>query len=206
MRAPTIHPALAVCLIALWLFVLAALRRAKLNAWHFLWGSAGVFILMMLIVQPVAAQPLARVVSALAGVVGGIGDTFTAYFKYGIIFINTATGSLTLTVDFECSGIIEIMAFLSLLLFFDVYTPLEKVIVAISGFAAILFFNAMRIVLICLSVHFFGMGAYHLMHAIVGRLFFYTFSVVLYFYVFTKPQIIKMKVGSFSYEHHHADL
>lgn len=193
---------LIACLAALWLFVLAALSRAELNAWRFLWGSAGVFVLLLLLVMPVATQPLARVVAGLAGVVGSIGDTFTTYFKYGILFINTPDGSLTLTVDFECSGIIEIMAFVSLLAFFDVYTLLEKVIVALSGVSAIIFFNAMRIAIICLSVHFFGVGAYYLMHAIVGRLFFYGFSIVLYFYVFTKPQIIKMKVGSFSYEHH----
>lgn len=190
----------------LWLLVLAILSRAKLPAWRFLWGSMGLFILLVVLVQPVATQPLARAVSAVAGVVGSIGDTFTAYFKYGIIFIKTATGSLTLTVDFECSGIIEIMAFLSLLTFFDVYSRLEKVIVGIAGSAAILLFNALRIVIICLSVHFFGVGAYHVAHTIVGRLFFYGFSVLLYFYVFTKPQVVKMKVGSFSYEHNKQDI
>ncbi len=190
---------------ALWLLVLAALRRARLNAWRFLWGSAGVFIGLLVFVMPAVSQPLARVVSALAGVPGTGFDAFTAYFKYGVLFIDAPDGSLTLSVDFECSGIIEIMAFVSLLIFFDVYTALEKVLVALSGVAAIIFFNAMRIALICLPVHFFGTGCYYLMHAIVGRLFFYAFSIVLYFYVFTKPQIIKMKVGSFSYEHHRAD-
>lgn len=198
--------ALAILFIALWIFVLRALKKAKLQWWYFLVGSMGLFILMMVFVRPIATQPLARVVSGMAGVVGSIGDTFTAYYKYGIIFIRTATGSLTLTVDFECSGIIEIMAYLSLLLFFDVYTPVEKAIVGISGFAAIMLFNAMRIVIICLSVHFFGIEAYHVTHTIIGRLFFYAFSVLLYFYVFTKPQIIKMKVGSFSYEHSKQDI
>lgn len=194
------NPILIVLLITLWLFVLRALRKAELHAWRFLWGSVGLFVILMLTVQPVLVQPLARCVSALAGVVGNIGNTFTAYFKYGIIFITTAAGSLTLTVDFACSGIIEITAFLSLLAFFEVYTPVEKLTVGIVGFCAILLFNAARIALICLAVHLFGVPVYYIFHTLVGRLFFYAFSVLLYFYVFTKPQVIKMKVGSFGYE------
>lgn len=193
------NPVLVVLIIAVWLFVLRALRKAELHAWRFLWGSMGLFVILMITVQPVLTQPLARSVSALAGIVGNIGNTFTAYFKYGIIFINTSTGSLTLTVDFECSGIIEIMAFECLLAFFDVYTTPEKIIVGIIGFCSIMLANALRIVIICLSVHFLGMGVYYIVHTFIGRLFFYGFSVLLYFYVFTKPHVIKMKVGSFAY-------
>ena len=122
-----------------------------------------------------------------------------AYFKYGIIFIHTGVSSITLLIDFECSGIIEIMAFLSLLAFFNVYNISEKIMVGIGGFCYIMVCNALRIVLICLSVHFFGMGAYYVVHTFIGRIFFYALSVWLYFYVFTKPQIIKMKVGNFAY-------
>lgn len=193
------NPFFVLLIVAVWLFVLRALTKAELHAWHFLWGSMGLFVILMITVQPVLTQPLARSVSALAGIVGNIGHTFTAYFKYGIIFITTNTGSLTLTVDFECSGIIEIMAFECLLAFFDVYTTPEKIIVGIIGFCAIMLANALRIVIICLSVHFFGMAVYYIVHTFVGRLFFYGFSVLLYFYVFTKPHVIKMKVGSFAY-------
>lgn len=64
---------------------------------------------------------------------------------------------------------------------------------------AIMLCNALRIVMICMSVYFWGMGAYYVVHTFIGRIFFYVLSVYLYFYVFTKPQVIKMKVGSFSY-------
>ena len=107
--------------------------------------------------------------------------------------------SITLQIDFECSGIIEIMAFISLLAFFNVYNFSEKVMVGIGGFCYIMLCNALRIVMICMSVYFWGMGAYYVVHTFIGRIFFYVLSVYLYFYVFTKPQVIKMKVGSFSY-------
>ena len=144
-------------------------------------------------------MPLAQCVAAMAGVIGNITDTFAAYLKYGIIFISTSTGSMTLQIDFECSGIIEIMAFLSLLLFFRVYTRYERIIVGILGTAYIMICNALRISLICEAVHFFGTDAYFVSHTFIGRIFFYVLTVILYFYVFTKPHIIHMKVGNFSY-------
>lgn len=188
-----------ICVVALWLYVLHVMTRAELHAWRFLWGSMGLFVILMIWVQPIFTQPLARSVAAMAGIVGNLTGTFTAYFKYGIIFVATGTGSVTMQIDFECSGIIEIMAFLCLLIFFKVYTNVEKVLIGMVGFAYIMFCNAFRIVLICLSVYWFGMPAYYISHTIIGRIVFYFLSVLLYFYVFTKPQIFQMKVGNFSY-------
>ena len=192
-------PVFIVVLAAVWLYLLRVLSRAKLPFWHFLLGSMGLFVILMIVLQPVLTMPLARAVSALAGVVGSLTGTFEAYFKYGIIFIQMPVGSLTLKVDFECSGIIEIMAFLCLLAFFPVYKTHEKLIVGLLGSAYIIVFNPQRIVLICLASHFYGIEVYFLMHTFVGRLFFYGLSILLYFYVFTKPQIVRMKVGNFSY-------
>lgn len=194
------NPILLLAIAALWLYVLGVFRRAELYAWRFLWGSMGLFILLMVGVRPWLTRPLARYVCAMAGVIGRLSGTFTAYFKYGILYIPVEESSITLQVDFECSGVIEIMAFLSLLAFFNVYRTSEKVLVGLMGFAYIMVCNALRIAIICLSVHLLGMDAYYVMHTFVGRIVFYLFSVWLYFYVFTKPQVVQMKVGRFSYE------
>ncbi len=194
------HYLIGVIGLIVWLYVLHVLTKGKILAWRFFWGSAGLFILMMVYLRPVLTQPLAQCVSALAGFIGKATGTFTPYFKYGTIFVDpTPTGPMTLQIDFECSGILEIMAFLALLMFFDVYTRQEKILVSILGVFFILMANALRIVLICEMVHFGGSDMYFLGHTYIGRLFFYVLSVLLYFYVFTKPQIVKMKVGTFKY-------
>ena len=191
--------ALFVISVAGWLFILAALKRAELRFWHFLWGALGLFVLGMVFVRPVATMPLAQSVAALSGIVGSLTNTFQAYFRYGILFVPSADSSITLQVDMECSGIIEIMAFISLLAFFDVYKRPEKIAVGIAGVAGIMLANALRIVLICEIVHFCGVDAYSVAHTFIGRLFFYALTVLLYFYVFTKPHIVSMKVGGFLY-------
>ena len=186
-------------LTIVWLYLLSVLKRGQLYFWRFIVGSMGAFLILMISLQDKLAEPLARGVAALAGVVGTITGGYSAYFTYGIIFITSHSESMTLMVDYECSGIVEIIAFLSLLLFFDVYSRYEKIMVALIGIVYLMLANALRITIICFSVHFFGISAYYVVHSFVGRIIFYVLSVLLYFYVFTKPQVIHMKVGNFSY-------
>lgn len=188
--------------VFVWLYLLHVTDRAKLPFWHYILGAMVLFLLMMFYVRPVLTEPLARAVAALAGLVGKITGTFSPFFKYGILFVQSDVGAITLQIDFECSGIIEIMAFLALLVFFRVYTVAERVIVSISGILYIMLANALRIILICEMIHFGGLDLYYMSHAVVGRLVFYVLSVLLYFYVFTKPQIVRMRLGKFSYGDH----
>ncbi len=194
------NPIFLILLVGVWLYGLRALSKAKLEFWRYFYGAMGLFILLLVGLQEVLTLPLARGVAALAGLVGDWTGTFTAYLKYGIIFIATEGGSMSLQIDMECSGIIEIMAFLSLLAFFRVYSVYERVVVGVLGTAFVMVCNALRIVLICEAVHFMGTDAYFVAHTFLGRIFFYGLTVLLYFYVFTKPHIVGMKVGKFSYD------
>lgn len=195
------NPILIVVLLIGWLYILRVFRRAELSFWHFIWGSFGLFIAMMVLMRPVLTQPLAQVVAAIAGIFGKLTGMFTAYFKYGVIFVNSSAGSISMVIDFECSGILEIMAYVSLLAFFDAYTRFEKIVVGIAGVFYIILANALRITVISVVIHFFGVSAYYVAHTFIGRFVFYTLSVILYFYVFTKTQIIRQKVGGFTYGH-----
>ena len=122
----SVNPIVAVAVIAVWLYILSVLTRAKLYAWKFMWGSFGLFLIMMITIRPVLTMPLARCVSALAGVVGSVTGAFTSYFKYGIIFIHTGVTQATLLYRFECSELLRLWHLLSLLAFFNVYNFSER--------------------------------------------------------------------------------
>ena len=188
-----------VILTVIWLYFLRVFRKSELPAWHFLWGSCGLFILLMIFVRPYFTQPLAQVVAVVAGAFGKVIGLFSAYFKYGVLFVDSKAGAISLLIDFECSGILEIMAFLSLLIFFRAYTRYERVVVSIIGIIYIILANALRIIVICSIIYVWGMQAYTVAHTYIGRLVFYGLSVLLYFYVFTKTQIVRQKVGGFTY-------
>lgn len=186
-------------LALVWWYLLRVMDRAQLGFWHFVLGSGGLFIFLIVLVQPVLTKPLGQLVAAIAGLFGSLTHTFAAYFRYGVLFIQAAGGAMTLQIDFECSGIIEILAFLSLLLFFRVYTRNERAVIGIVGTVGIILSNVLRIIVICEMIYFGGPKVYYVAHSLVGRFIFYGLSVLLYFYVFTKPQIVSMKVGSFKY-------
>lgn len=188
--------------LCLWLFLLRVLDKSKLNFWRYLIGSAGAFILMLVFLQLLVLEPLSRIVALLASLPGKLAGIYSSHYKYGVIFVDTAIGAVSLKIDFECSGIIEIMAYVSLLLFYRVYTVYERICVGVIGVVALVLANALRITVICLMIYFGGVDVYFIAHSIVGRIVFYALSILLYFYVFTKPQIIKQRVGSFRYDNH----
>jgi exosortase family protein XrtG len=170
--------------------------------WYFLFGSVGTFIFMLVWLEPVLTVPLTDGVAVIAGFLGDATKFYKSYFEYGVLFINSRNYNISLYIDYECSGIIEIMAFSSMLWFFSVYHVYEKVIVNILGFLWIFMANVLRIFVICTLIYFFGNDIFYFAHTIFGRIIFYGLSIALYFHVFTRPQIMRQKIGSFKYENH----
>jgi exosortase family protein XrtG len=191
-------PAIIVGLLA-WSYAIFVLWRAKLTFFKFLVGSVGMFILMMILFQPLLTVPLSKGVAAVTGLIGEWSGAFYSYYQYSLVFIRHGADSISLYVDYECSGIIEIFAFSSLLWFFPLYSTVEKLVVNIVGILWIFLSNIIRMTTICLLVYFFGNSIFFFAHAIFGRIIFYSLSIILFFYVFTRAQIMKQRVGKFRY-------
>ena len=185
--------------IALWIWLLEVLRKAGLRFWRYLLGSCGLFLLLMFFAKGWLVLPLARLVAALAGIFGKVSGFYQAYYRYGVIIIESAKGAITVNIDLECSGFIEISAFISLLAFYGIYNIPERIYVGVIGTLYTLLTNAFRIGIICSMIHFLGTDYYYVAHTIVGRIVFYVLQVILYFFVFTKPHVLKMRTGDFGY-------
>ena len=188
-----------ICFI-IWLYILWVYHRAGLKFHKFVIGSVGAFIFMLVWIQGYITAPLTRFVAYVAGVVGELTGLYDSYYEYSMLFIPKSTAAVSLVVDFECSGVIEMMAFLALLWFFDVYSKKEKLKYSLVGIIYIFGANVLRIFVICLIIYLGGNDWFYFAHSIFGRLVFYALTVVLYFDVFTKAQIKRQKIGSFSYE------
>ena len=53
--------------------------------------------------------------------------------------------------------------------------------------------GAIRITVIGVIIYYKGMSAYYMAHTFVGRIVFHGLSIMLYFIVFTKAQIVRQK-------------
>ena len=183
----------------IWAYSIWVLSRTELHFFKFCLGSVGLFFFLMIWVQPIVTEPLSMAVSAVAGVLGDLTSMYDSYYKYSILFIPKNTASVSLTIDYECSGVIEIMAYSCMLWFFPLYNTIEKLIVNCIGIVVIFGANILRIFVICTLIYFYGNDIFYFAHTIFGRIIFYAISIILYFYTFTRSQIIRQKVGNFTY-------
>ncbi len=189
----------AAAAIVLWVWLLRVLRKAGLKFWRYLLGSCGIFLILLILVRPWLVLPLARLIAAIAGIFGKVTGFYQAYYRYGVIFIESLNGAITVNIDLECSGFIEISAFISLLAFYGIYNIPERIYIGVVGTLYTMLTNALRIAVICTMIHFLGTDYYYVAHTIVGRIVFYVLQVILYFFIFTKPHVLKMKTGDFGY-------
>lgn len=187
-----------VCFLV-WIYLLSVFTRGKLYFYQFIWGSVGFFVFMMMWIQPVAIRPLTNLVCSAAGVAGRMTGFYESYSEYSMLFVQHGSEAISLCIDYECSGIIEMMAYVSMLAFFRVYDWMQRIILSVLGCMMIFFANIIRLFVIGTTIYYFGNDAYYIAHTIVGRIIFYALSVILYYYIFTKSQIVKQKIGGFHY-------
>lgn len=187
-----------VCFLV-WIYLLSVFTRGKLYFYQFIWGSVGLFVFMMMWIQPVAIRPLTNLVCSAAGVAGRMTGFYESYSEYSMLFVQHGSEAISLCIDYECSGIIEMMAYVSMLAFFRIYDWMQRIILSVLGCMMIFFANIIRLFVIGTTIYYFGNDAYYIAHTIVGRIIFYALSVILYYYIFTKSQIVKQKIGGFHY-------
>ena len=188
-----------IILILVWLYALSTCKRSSLAYHRFFIGSVGLFTLLLWFLKPRLTTYLAKFITLLSGIVGKLFSIYETYPKYGMIFVESKVGPISLYVDYECAGLVEIIVFISLVAFFPLFKKAEKWSIMTIGTLWIIVSNVVRIATICCVLHFFGANYYYLAHTIIGRLVFYFLMISLYFVVFTKKQILRQKVGNFDY-------
>lgn len=189
-----------IVLFVIWIYVLSIFKRKKLEFFYFMSGSIGMFLFSFVVFRNVMTEVLTTLTCYLTGLLGNLLGIFRAYTAHAILFVENADGPISLYVDFECGGVIEILVFISLIWFFSVYRVWEKIWISVVGIVWIIAANIIRLFSICLIINQFGNESYYMAHTIVGRLIFYALSIVLYFYVFTRAQIRRQRVGEFGYD------
>ena len=141
-----------VCFLV-WIYLLSVFTRGKLYFYQFIWGSVGLFVFMMMWIQPVAIQPLTSLVCSAAGVIGRMTGFYESYSEYSMLFVQHGREAISLCIDYECSGIIEMMAYVSMLAFFRVYDWLQRIVLSVLGCMMIFFANIIRLFVICTTIY-----------------------------------------------------
>ena len=176
--------------IVVWLYGLSVLKRGYLSGFYFWWGSVGLFIISAFIFLPYFIWLVSHILTNTLGAFAKITHWFVVYPISNFLQINVGHNSVQLFVDYECSGVIEFLAYASLVAFYPLYDRQEKIVAGVVGTLWIFVANVIRLLFIVMVVKHWGAPALFWAHSVLGRLLFYTLVIILYFNVFTRPQII----------------
>lgn len=173
----------------IWLYMLSVLKRARLTAYYFIVGSAGLFFVLMALAYPYWVWFFTHAVINGVHLFGELTGWATVLLKSGMVYVFNAGHPLGMTIDFECSGIIETCALVALIAFFPTYARREKVFYVVFGMVYIYLANVLRLIVIITILHFGGGAWFFMAHTVIGRLVFYVLVIALYYNIFTYSQL-----------------
>lgn len=189
--------------IIVWLYILSILKRAQLSAFHFIFGSGGLFFILIALSNPYWVWFFTHAVINGIKLIGTSTGLCTVMSHYGMVSIINPTSPVNMAIDYECSGIIETVAYISLVSFLPLFNRHERVFFSIFGTLWIYLANIIRLMTVIITVHFGGGDLYFLAHSIIGRFIFYVLVIVLYYEVFTYSQLSHNLYYSFKAKFRH---
>lgn len=182
-----------------WLFLLFIIKKSRVFFLYFIVGSVGLFIFSMYFGQAFGEYYLRLAVTYCSALLGDMTGFYEAFTKYSMLSVFHQGEVVSFYVDYECSGMIETLVYISLITFYPTYDTIRKIIYGAIGVAYIFLSNVFRIFLICSLIKIFGVELFFLSHTVVARIVFFILMLLLYYNVFTKAHILKQKVGNMSY-------
>jgi len=92
-------------------------------------------------------------------------------------------------IGVECSALLEIAAFVGLAAFYPAFRAPRRLSTIAIGAAATYAINIARILIIVGMISALGTSWVFIAHAVVGRVFFFTGIVVVFWYLMTRPTV-----------------
>jgi exosortase family protein XrtG len=175
---------------AIWLGLLAFLRSRRRWLSFYGLGVLGGVIVSLFVAQllgfdqrleAIEASTVAAVASALGlklEVLGGSGLAIKNHVGWGVF-----------DIGIECSALIEMAALAGLVGFYPAFSAKRKGTSVAVGVAATFAFNIVRILLIVGIIAWLGTAWVFPAHAVIGRIFFFTAIILLFWWLMTRPTI-----------------
>ncbi|WP_315072891.1 exosortase family protein XrtG [uncultured Clostridium sp.] len=186
--------------LLLWIIILILLKKLNMHFFKFIIGSVGLFCFLMFFFRAWSEVYLEYGLTYVVSLIGKLTGILVAFPENSMITIYYKVNAISFFIDYECSGFIESCVYVSVLIFYPIYKFTEKVKYFFGGVVFILICNIIRIIFICILSKILGGNLFFFIHTVFARILFFTLMVILYYYVFTMPHILRQKVGDFKYD------
>ncbi len=183
--------------IASWIAVLLAYAFGvfyfrRRHAWlgYYLFASLGlVLIIVFGAMSTGLADKIEYGITWLTASTGSLVGIHTRFIGQNELMVAGRNGWVKLQMTIECSALIESSVLFGLILFYPAFSAWMKASIIAIGLYVTGIANMSRLLIITGMTAIFGRQAVFFGHAIVGRLFFFTVMVVLYWYILTMPTV-----------------
>jgi exosortase family protein XrtG len=184
------NEAVFLSLIALYVFLVFIFWKRRIWLLYYLVGAFGFTLIVVGAALNLGVERhVERVVMVTLQLLLSPFDVRIRMFSDNALLVPDPTGWSILTVNIECSALIETSVVTGLIFFYPGFSRVRKISSAIVGGIATYLSNILRLVLIVFLVYIFGKSITFLAHAYIGRFFFFATVVVIYWYLFTRPTL-----------------
>lgn len=182
----------------IWLGITVFFLQNRLWVFYYIWASVGLCCLLVLLFHASLVEyRLENYTSLLLHELLSYGGIVTYIFDMApgtlLVLIKIDTSWTTISIDIENSGLVEMCIIFSLILFYPVYRPRKRTIMALAGVLAVYTVNLLRLALVIALIHTWGRDMGFIAHTLFGRLFFFLAVVAIYWQLITKPSLEKIR-------------
>lgn len=177
----------------LWALSVVALRRARRWLLFYLVGGLGFILVVLFWASAFGFDTALEALEArqAVAIANGTGIALSLLGKTGLAIPNH-TGWAVFDVGIECSALLEMSAIVGLIAFYPAFSAGRKVTTMAVGTAVTYGINMARIMLIVVLINAFGTSWVFAAHAVFGRILFFIGTVVLYWWLITRPTVGKV--------------
>lgn len=184
--------------VIVWLALLLFFRKNRIWIFYYVWGAVGGTILLILFFKGSAVlltmeQLTGLFVHQILSLLNIQSQLFDNAPGIILILLEIEKSWTTIVIDIECSGLLESCVFTGLLIFYPGYTTAVKLVYATAGLAGIFVINLARLIVIVAIMNAFGRDSIYLAHTVFGRMVFFGLVITLYWYIFTRPTLVKIR-------------
>ncbi len=173
-----------------WVGALAALRRRRRWLSFYALGALGTVLMALFATQAIGLDQWLETIEArqVAAIAHSL-QINVSFLPPSGLAIENHVGWGVFDVGIECSALLEMAAFAGLVGFYPGFSAVRKAYLVLAGVMATYVINIFRILIIVNMIAELGTGYVFVAHAVVGRLFFFTGVVVVYWVLVTMPTV-----------------
>lgn len=182
----------------IWLAMLLFFRINRIWVFYYILGVVGGTILIIIALRGSFVEYslesytgyLLNQILYIAGIKSYIFDNSPGTILVLLDIDNTWT---TIGIDIECSGLLESCVFVGLLVFYPAFSIIGRTFYLALGIVSIYLINIVRLLVIVSIITNFGRDSIYIAHTLFGRIVFFGLVIIVYWYVFTRASLIKIR-------------